>query len=346
MSIHTFELVRSFELSRKGYGQFKELKEFIIADSKKHGYFFPHKDKHIKRIPKFKGQGIRVILYEYEFFIAIKFIITLQSVLVTNDLVNLISKKDAENALNIVNWKLTNWLGDNYSVDNITLSRVDICSNLYIGNAKEVAAYVAQMYRTGTIKSFRIMDGKDYGDKFNKKAGFTAASKHDGSELSIYDKKAQLESQKLSTDGAEGILRAEYRISAVREFCKRNGGKCRSNTDTLLWYIENSSELLTRVLERFCIDADYYKLKEIREMISDNVKSKKLRSRMCRFTELVAKRHGMRNARKKLEQEDNKFNSRAYKKMISEFERIGVNPVPLPDRGKLDTLPSLFEWIE
>ncbi len=346
MSIHTFELVRSFELSSKGYRQFKELKEFIIADSEKHGYFFPFRDKHIKGIPKFKGQGIRVILYEYEFYIAIKFIVTLQSVRVANDLVNLIIEKDIEEVLNIVNWKLVNWLGDDYSIDKLTLSRVDICSNLYIGSTKEVAAYVAQMYRTGAIKSFRIMDGKDYGDKFNKKAGFTAASKHDGSELSIYDKKVQLASQKLNTAGAEGILRAEYRISAVREFCKRNGGKCGSNTDTLIWYIENSSELLTEVLERFCIDAEYYKLKEICEIISDKVKSKKLRSRMCRFAELVAKRHGILNARKKLEKEDGKFNSRAYKKMKAEFERINVNPVPLPDRSKLNTLPSLFEWLE
>ncbi len=346
MSIHTFELVRSFELSSKGYRQFKELKEFIIADSKKCGYFFPHREKQIKRIPKFKGQGIRVILYEYEFYIAIKFIVTLQSVLVRNDLVELISEKDAEEALNIVNWKLINWLGDDYSVDKLTLSRVDICSNLHIGSAKEVAAYVAQMYRTGTIKSFRIMDGKDYGEKFNKKAGFTTASKHDGSELSIYDKKVQLDSQKLNTTGADGVLRAEYRIADVRGFCKANGGKCGSNMDTLLWYIENSGELLAEVLERFCIDAEYYKLKEICEIISYKVKSKKLRSRMCRFAELVAKRHGILNARKKLEKEDCKFNSRAYKKMKAEFERINVNPVPLPDRSKLNTLPSLFEWLE
>lgn len=346
MSIHTFELIRSFSIDSKGYRQFRELKEFIIADSKKQGYYFPFKDKHVKGIPKFKGQGIRVILYEYELYMAIKFIITLQSVLVTNDLVNLISEKDAENALNIVNWKLVDWLGSDYSIDKLTLSRVDICSNLYIGSDKEVAAYVAQMYRTGTIKSFRIKDSNDYGEKFNKKAGFTAASKHDGSELSIYDKKLQLESIKKNSVGADGVLRAEYRISAVREFCKANGGKCKTNMDALLWYIENSSEILTEVLERFCVDADYYKLKEIREIITDSVKPKKLRSRMCRFAELITKHHGVLNARKTLEREDNKFNSRAYKKMISEFERIGVNPVPLPDRGKLDTLPSLFEWLE
>ena len=53
---------------------------------------------------------------------------------------------------------------------------------------------------------------------------------------------------------------------------------------------------------------------------------------MYRFAELVSRHHGMRNARKKIKQEDDKFNSRAYRKMISEFKQTKVNPVPLPKK--------------
>ena len=61
MSVHTFELVRNFGNDSKGYRQFKELREFIIADSKKNGYQFPYKERKNPKIPKFKGQGIRVV---------------------------------------------------------------------------------------------------------------------------------------------------------------------------------------------------------------------------------------------------------------------------------------------
>lgn len=346
MSVHTFELVRNFGNDSKGYRQFKELREFIIADSKKNGYQFPYKERKNPKIPKFKGQGIRVVLHQGEYINSIQFIINLHAAIVANDLVGLITSEAAEEALNIVNWKLVNWLGDDYAIDKLTLSRVDICSNIGMSNEKLVSEYIAQLYRTGTIKSFRIKDSKDYGKRFDSEAGFTTENKHDGSELSVYNKKLQLSKENLDWTGTIDILRTEYRIKNVKHFCRKNSYTCKSNTDTLIWFIWNSESLLADVVSWFIIDADYYKLKEIREIISDSVKSKKLRSRMCRFAELISRHHGMRNARKKLEQEDDKFNSRAYRKMISEFKRIKVNPVPLPEKSKLNTLPSMFEWLE
>lgn len=66
---------------------------------------------------------------------------------------------------------------------------------------------------------------------------------------------------------------------------------------------------------------------------------------MCRFSELVAQKHGMFSARRAMEQEDPKLDSRAYHKMIDKFENIGVNPVPLPAKKSICDLPSLFEWL-
>lgn len=62
-------------------------------------------------------------------------------------------------------------------------------------------------------------------------------------------------------------------------------------------------------------------------------------------SELVAQNHGIFNARRALEQEDTKLDSRAYHKMIDKFENIGVNPVPLPAKKDIYDLPSLFEWL-
>lgn len=70
-----------------------------------------------------------------------------------------------------------------------------------------------------------------------------------------------------------------------------------------------------------------------------------MRNRMCRFSELVTQKHGMFSARRAMEQEDPKLDSRAYHKMIDKFENIGVNPVPLPAKKSICDLPSLFEWL-
>ena len=53
----------------------------------------------------------------------------------------------------------------------------------------------------------------------------------------------------------------------------------------------------------------------------------------------------MFSARRAMEQEDPKLDSRAYHKMIDKFENIGVNPVPLPAKKSICDLPSLFEWL-
>lgn len=337
MSIHTFELSKSFGKGENGYLKYQEFLDRAQTDCQKEGY-------KCHRLLKFMGLGIQVHLIANHNDYYIKFIVNLQKVLVADGLVKIINESNAQEAIEMVNWQLSSWLGDEFEIDRLRLSRVDICSNIDVGSAELVSAYIRQMYRAGATKSYKVYGKKEYGKRFDKVAGFTARSRSGVAELSLYDKERQLEKIGHPSDEAHGILRAEYRILNVNKI-KRKHEITLTNSDTLLWFINNSGDLLYEILSKFIVDGASYKLSEVNRLICEQVNRKKMRNRMCRFSELVAQKHGMFSARRAMEQEDPKLDSRAYHKMIDKFENIGVNPVPLPAKKAICDLPSLFEWL-
>ena len=120
------------------------------------------------------------------------------------------------------------------------------------------------MYRAGATKSYKVYGKKEYGKRFDKVAGFTARSRSGVAELSLYDKERQLEKIGHPSDEAHGILRAEYRILNVNKI-KRKHEITLTNSDTLLWFINNSDDLLYEILSKFIVDGASYKLSEDRK---------------------------------------------------------------------------------
>ena len=102
------------------------------------------------------GLGIQVHLIANHNDYYIKFIVNLQKVLVADGLVKIINESNAQEAIEMVNWQLSSWLGDEFEIDRLRLSRVDICSNIDVGSAELVSAYIRQMYRAGATKSYMV----------------------------------------------------------------------------------------------------------------------------------------------------------------------------------------------
>ena len=88
------------------------------------------------RLLKFMGLGIQVHLIANHNDYYIKFIVNLQKVLVADGLVKIINESNAQEAIEMVNWQLSSWLGDEFEIDRLRLSRVDICSNIDVGSAE------------------------------------------------------------------------------------------------------------------------------------------------------------------------------------------------------------------
>ena len=81
------------------------------------------------------GLGIQVHLIANHNDYYIKFIVNLQKVLVADGLVKIINESNAQEAIEMVNWQLSSWLGDEFEINRLKLSRVDICSNIDVGSA-------------------------------------------------------------------------------------------------------------------------------------------------------------------------------------------------------------------
>ena len=150
MSIHTFELSKSFGKGENGYLKYQEFLDRAQTDCQKEGYkiFYDRSNNpgyKCHRLLKFMGLGIQVHLIANHNDYYIKFIVNLQKVLVADGLVKIINESNAQEAIEMVNWQLSSWLGDEFEIDRLRLSRVDICSNIDVGSAELVSAYIRQM---------------------------------------------------------------------------------------------------------------------------------------------------------------------------------------------------------
>ena len=168
MSIHTFELSKSFGKGENGYLKYQEFLDRAQTDCQKEGYkiFYDRSNNpgyKCHRLLKFMGLGIQVHLIANHNDYYIKFIVNLQKVLVADGLVKIINESNAQEAIEMVNWQLSSWLGDEFEIDRLRLSRVDICSNIDVGSAELVSAYIRQMYRAGATKSYKVYGKKEYG---------------------------------------------------------------------------------------------------------------------------------------------------------------------------------------
>ena len=65
------------------------------------------------------GLGIQVHLIANHNDYYIKFIVNLQKVLVADGLVKIINESNAQEAIEMVNWQLSSWLGDEFEINRL-----------------------------------------------------------------------------------------------------------------------------------------------------------------------------------------------------------------------------------
>lgn len=290
----------------------------------------------------FRGQGIELRMREekYRQYLAVK--LSLNCLQNGKESVELIKHEDIPNALDTANSKLTSLLGEGYSLERFELWRVDFCVNLNVESQENVTAYIDQMYKTQFKKAYKTRGLKK--PKINKELGFTAIKDAD-SEIAVYDKYQVLLSHNDSqAEQAKNILRVEFRLlnrRTVDKYIKESGVR-----NKIMRAAVESENIIVGFMERFCMNADYYKFKKAKKIVSSFVESdKKLEGRMLRMLELTARLHGVHLAKKALMNEDKKLSHRYFTKMMEGFSEIGVNVVTLGKKSEVKYLPSLFRYL-
>lgn len=290
---------------------------------------------------RFEGQGIEVFLNEekYRWYIAVK--LSLNSILGGKNSIELVRHEDIPPAYYEADRKLTDWLGEEYSLRLFELWRVDFCVNLYVDSPENVAAYIGLMYKTQKKKSFKVCGLGN--KKIDKSRSYTARRDSD-TEIAIYDKqKALIDWGDDEAEQAVGILRIELRLlnrSTVDLYAPVG-----NNVDRIVHCARISRNVITDFMEGFCMNADYYKLDKAEQLIDEMVASRKMRERMKLMIKRTAELHGIKNAKKSLTGNNKVMSHIYYNKMMEEFVSIGVNVVTLAKNGGIGYMPSLFRYI-
>lgn len=338
-SIHTIELRREY----RTHIEFNKLLSRLYAMSRGRFSIFQLEDN-VWHAEIFKGKGIRVVLKTTLIGGYLKFIISLNDLLGTDDKLSLIDPQHIQEALNSADTMLTGEFGEDFAINNLELSRVDYCINVNVESSENVRAYIKQLYRCDMKKGYKVI-GLECPD-FDSTKGYTARNDIAGTEISFYDKQKQLEQRQYEdSERASGILRIELRLTKSKAVKEHTEG-CINNHERIVYCIGNSRREILEVIRQLIPDGDYYTMKEARAMVRKSVKNQKLRERMLEMLKLTKKLGSIRLAKKEIRDKDPKIKHEYFNMMMEEFENIGVNPVVLDKKMGVSTLPSLFRYLQ
>lgn len=291
----------------------------------------------------FEDRGIRVLLRKTPIGGYMIFILSLNDLIGTDDKLSLIQPESLQSALDSADDMLTGEFGENYSINNLELYRVDYCINVEVDSPENVREYIKQLYRTDMKKGYKLTVSDNFDFDVNK--GFTARNMITGTEISFYDKQKQLEQRSYDSEQADGILRVELRLLTWKTVVKHTPG-CRDNRERVAYCMNSSRQEILDIVRLILPDGDYYTIKKACAIVKKSVKKEKLRNRMIEMLRLTRKHSSVRIAKEKLFEKCPKLRHDYFDKMMVEFERIGVNVVTLEKDSEVKCLPSLFRYLK
>ncbi|PGW87618.1 hypothetical protein COE01_00625 [Bacillus thuringiensis] len=219
------------------------------------------------------------------------------------------------------------------------VNRIDYCVNLFSANA---AQYIELIKKADIPKRFEpvmVYDLKNKKKKLYKNAYYV---QNKSICLNFYDKQYQLlqvNDDIVATD-ANGIIRFEIQ-------CKKTkvNNLCRKYSISNSLYNLSQDELSQSTLLKYYISSigvgDYYTLTEAKKIIRDatNYTNKK-KQYMIAVLDLVSKKKYVWKARN-----ESNICPKKFDKTLKHLAELGINPVTIPSRWKIQFLPNLLPDI-
>ena len=335
-SIHTFELRRY--ISKKEYMCYRD---YFFTDCEGR-YKVYDKDKSVI-VCRFADKGIRIKLSRTKHRQYIDVIINPLEVLYSGNLIDLIpSKTELRDSLLAADKMLTEYLGEEFGIDNLELIRIDFCVNVTVENKEQVKAYIKLAHKTGSKKGYRVVGRKN--KCINKESGFKAENKQAGTALSIYSKQDQLIDINKSADDAERILRIEFQLTKKSRVDRYTDG-ITANTRKIIYCFENSRECIYSILKKTIPHGRYYKLDTAMSIVNECIKNKTKRNNMIELLKLVSKKHSIKCGIDALVENDYAVSRHYARELLKAFEKIDVNVVTIGKRYPMNCLPGIYSYL-
>lgn len=345
ISIHTFELAKEVDskcfnnLLPSAYKKAKKNKNRV-------GYSTKHTTGDVRIDDRFSSDGITIEYHSYEFRKMIKLCINPSKVLGGNDLkLWEPSLYNTELLIDEISECIEDYFDCLFDINDFDLTRVDFTSNVNVGK-KNVKAYIAFLHKIGKVKNFVPKYNRaDYKNgRIDKEDSFDLKGKTNFIEFTAYDKEADLKKKEKydKAEKAKGILRLEVRLTKRKAIknALEDLTRCSDFTteEELEIIVGNCYKIFTKWMAAIVPFGDSYKLKKAIELVEESNVKLKRKEKMISLIQLIPKKKSLYLAIKEL-------NIRDTNEILCWFAKIGVSPITISKREKINYLKNLYDMI-
>lgn len=236
-------------------------------------------------------------------------------------------------------------------IDDWSLSRVDLCVNVLCGKNKLAHELNHAIHKGRTpAKYTRIPYTDEYltSKQLKEKSAHYLRYQTDSISLVIYDKQYQMTEENLILDYEKlpnGILRIELQCKKayLRKFQKQH--HLHSNSELLRTLAQHSANLICRHVNKAIPAGTHFKYQALCQQIESIQTHNKTRRKMLY---LVGQARACRTLDQALAKTAKKFdlNKKEQERLLEQFARFGLSPIPLRQRYFRDSLPSLSTILQ
>lgn len=216
-------------------------------------------------------------------------------------------------------------------LDYWTINRIDYAVNI---NTPYVGEYIKLFQRGDKPRNFEELYCSK--SKTRKQLEGSFYLFNDSVTLNIYNKEDERLSKNFNLDGAKDLLRFEVQCKKP----KTNSIKTKEGFDTrhLKHYLSQqvSYQQLEYYYNKTIGTGDYYKLSEAIRIVQESNYTSKTKEKLIDVLRDVSKHRGIWKAR-----EECKYNSSCFNRYLKQIRALGVNPVTIPSRWKIESLKGL-----
>ena len=218
-------------------------------------------------------------------------------------------------------------------LDHWTLNRIDYAVNI---NTPYVEEYIKLFQRGDKPRNFKELYCSK--SKIRKQLDGSFYLFNDSVVINFYNKENERLSQNFNKDGAKDLLRLEIQCKKPKTNTLKE--KNRFDSRHLEHYLsqEISYQQLEYYYNKTIGTGDYYKLSEAIRIVQESNYTSKTKEKLTEVLRAVSRYRSIWKAR-----EESQYNSSCFNRYLKQIRALGINPVTIPGRWKVEYLKNILD---
>lgn len=229
--------------------------------------------------------------------------------------------------------------------DQLSLSQMDLTANLWFSDEADITELIRLFWKSKVPKSFKRKSKL----KREERQHFFCMSNGTVT-VKAYDKIFELEKNERCPQKLRGKKLLRLEVSLKREaFIDKLGLERKDSCMKMIRAGARRAEeiLLSYLYKLFPCSGKYVRYSQAMEQVQKRAEDTILQEQMCYLVKKTSDGAGLDTAIQKLKIHYKDVGSKGVKKLLREFDRLGINPITLPNSSQYQQLPPLIDlWRE